>query len=167
MVPPSRTAPSAVSRAWRVPTASIDLVHAAGQLADAGDALLAALGDHVGGAELAAQAGAGLVAAGEHDPLGAEPLGGDHRAQADRAVPDDQHRIPAADAGGDGAVVAGGHHVGQRQQRRQQRGVGGHRQLHQGAVGVRDADGFALPAVDAVEAVPPPLRHEMCRPLAQ
>ncbi len=50
--------------------------------------------------------------------------------------------------------MAGGHHVRQRQQGRQQRGVGGHREFDQGAVGVRDADGFALPSVDAAESVP-------------
>lgn len=90
----------------------------------------------------------------EHDPLGAEPLGGDHPAQADRAVPDHEHRVAAADTGGDRPVVAGGHHVRQREERRQQRGVGGHRQLDQGAVRIRHADGLALPAVDTVEPVP-------------
>jgi hypothetical protein len=94
------------------------------------------------------------MAAREQDPLGAQPPGGDHRAQTDRTVPDDQHRVTAADAGGDRAVVAGGHHIGQRQQRRQQRGVGGHRQLDQGAVRVRHANRLALTAVDPVESVP-------------
>ena len=51
---------------------------AAGQLPHALDALLAALGDDVGGAELAAQVGAVRVPAHQDDPLGAEPLGGQH-----------------------------------------------------------------------------------------
>ena len=37
-----------------------------------GDAVLAALGDHVGGAELAAEVGAGLVPAHQDDALGTE-----------------------------------------------------------------------------------------------
>ena len=47
-----------------------------------------AFGDDVGGTELAAEVGTGLVAAHQDDPLGAEPLGGQHRAQADGAVAD-------------------------------------------------------------------------------
>ena len=62
---------------------------AAGELADLGDAFLAALGDDVGGAELAAEVGAGLVAAHQDDLLGAEPLGRQHGQQADGAVADD------------------------------------------------------------------------------
>ena len=61
---------------------------AAGELADLRDALLAALGDDVGGAELAAEVGAVLVPAHQDDPLGAEPLGGQHGEQPDRAVAD-------------------------------------------------------------------------------
>ena len=61
---------------------------AAGELADRVDALVAALGDDVGGAELAAEVGAVRVAAHQDDPLGAEPLGGQHGAQADGAVAD-------------------------------------------------------------------------------
>ena len=61
---------------------------AAGELADRGDALLAAGGDDVGGAELAAEVGAGLVAAHQDDLLGAEPLGREHGEQADGAVAD-------------------------------------------------------------------------------
>jgi hypothetical protein len=62
------------------------------EVADQLDALLAPLGDHVGGAELAAQVGAVLVVAHEHDPLRAEPPGGQHPGQPDRAVADDRHR---------------------------------------------------------------------------
>ena len=57
---------------------------AAGQFADLVDALLAALGDDIGGAELAAEAGAVRVASHEDDLLGAEPPGGQdgHRPTA-------------------------------------------------------------------------------------
>ena len=41
------------------------------------------------------------VAAEEDDLLGAEPLGGDHAAQADGAVADDGHRLAGADPGGE------------------------------------------------------------------
>jgi hypothetical protein len=43
-----------------------------GERADLGNALLAALGHHVGGAEFAAEVGACLVAAHQDDLLGAE-----------------------------------------------------------------------------------------------
>ena len=66
---------------------------AAGQFPDAFDALLAALGDHVGGAEFAAQIGAVGVPAHQDDPLGPEPLGGQHAAQSDRPVADHGHRV--------------------------------------------------------------------------
>ena len=54
----------------------------AGQLADLLDALLAALGNDVGGAELAAEVGAVGVASHEDDPLGAQPPGGQYRRQS-------------------------------------------------------------------------------------
>src|SRR3954469_12889911 len=69
---------------------------AAGELPNSGDALLAAGGDDVGGAELPAQVGARPVAAHQHDLLGAQPLGGQHREQADRAVADHRHRAAPA-----------------------------------------------------------------------
>src|SRR4051812_46422176 len=64
---------------------------AAGQLPDLGDAFLAAFGDDVGGAELAAEFGAVGVPAGEDDAFGAESFGGEHGGQADRAVADHGH----------------------------------------------------------------------------
>jgi len=51
------------------------------------------------------------------DPLGAEPLSGQHRAQADGAITDHGNRTAGADLGADCGVVAGAHDVGQRQQR--------------------------------------------------
>ena len=69
---------------------------AAGELEDALDRLLAALGDDVGGAELARERDAVRVAAHDDDLLGAEALGGDHAAQPDGAVADDGHRVARA-----------------------------------------------------------------------
>ena len=66
------------------------------------DAVLAAFGDDVGGAELASQVGAYCVAAHEDDLLGAEPFGREHRHQADRAVADHRDPVPR----GDPALVA-------------------------------------------------------------
>ena len=128
---------------------------APGELAHLRDALLAALGDDVGGAELQAQVGAGLVPAHQDDLLGAQPLGREHRQQADRAVADHRDRGPGVHACRHRGVVAGDEDVGQRQQRGQQRGVLTDRRLDEGAVGLRDADRLGLrrgeePAVHAV-----------------
>ena len=86
----------------------------------------------------------------EDDLLGAQPLGGQHRRQAHRAVADHRHRRARADPGGHGAVVAGAEHVRQGEQRRQQRGVLADGQLDQRALRLRHAYGLALAAVHAV-----------------
>ena len=102
--------------------------------------------DDVGGAELAGELLAGLVAAHRDDPLRAELLGGQHREQTDRAVADDGDGLARAGLGGDGAEPAGAQHVGGGQQARDQV-VGG--QLgggDQGAVGERDAQQLGLGA---------------------
>jgi hypothetical protein len=91
--------PTSVFRArcgWKLPRADA-LEHgvravATGELPRPFDALVAALGDDVGGAELAAEVGAVVVPAHQQDPLGAEPLRREHRGQPDRAVADDRHR---------------------------------------------------------------------------
>ena len=61
---------------------------AAGELADLGDALLAALGDHVGRAELEAEIRADLVPAHQNDALGPELPRRQDSHQTDRAVTD-------------------------------------------------------------------------------
>lgn len=88
MVPPSRTTPALWTSASFRPTQFQHPLGAgpAGQFPDRVDAVLAAAGDDVGGAELAAQVGALGVAAHQDDALGAEQPGGDDRAQPDRAV---------------------------------------------------------------------------------
>jgi hypothetical protein len=123
---------------------------ATGELADALDGLLAALGDHIGGAELAGQRDAVRVAAHDDDLLGAEPLGGDDCAQADGAVADDRGALARSDLGDDGGVVAGAHHVRQRQQRRHERVVLADGQRVEGAVCVGDTHGLSLGCTDAV-----------------
>ena len=100
---------------------------AAGELADSVDALLAALGDHVGGAELAAEVGAGLVAAHQDDLLGAQALGREHGEQPDGAVADDGDRGAGPHAAVDRGVVAGAEDVGEGEQGGDQRRVGGRR----------------------------------------
>ncbi len=52
-----------------------------------------------------------LVAAHDDDLRGAEPLGGDHAAEPDRAVADDGNALSGTDLGHDCRVVAGAHHV--------------------------------------------------------
>ena len=62
--------------------------------------------------------------------------------------------VPGCHAGGDRAVVAGAEHVGQRQQRRHQRGVLADGQLDQRALGLRHPHRLALAAVDSRRAPP-------------
>ena len=107
------------------------------------------------------------VAAEQDDLLGAEPLGGDHAAQADGAVADDGDRPARADPGGERRVVAGPHHVREGEQRRHQRVVLADRQRDERAVGQRDAHRLALAAVEPSRAQKPPCRQEVCRPSRQ
>ena len=60
--------------------------------------------------------------------------------------------VRGSDPGRHRAVVAGAEHVGQGQQRRQQRGVLADGQLHQRALRLRHPHGLALAAVHAVRA---------------
>ena len=85
-----------------------------------GDALVAALVDDVGGAELAGELLPVGVAAHGDDPLGAELLGGEDAEQADRAVADDGDGLARAGLGGDGGEPAGAEHVGGGEQARDQ-----------------------------------------------
>jgi hypothetical protein len=84
------------------------------------------------------------VAAHRDDPLGAEPLGGEHREQAYGAVADDRHRLARTGLGRHGAEPAGAKDVGGRQQ------AGDHvlrrhpRRRYEGAVGERDAGVLCL-----------------------
>jgi hypothetical protein len=128
---------------------------AAGQLPDRLDALGTALGDDVGGAPLHTQVGPDLVPAHEDDPLGPEPLGGQHGGETDGAVADDRDGRAWADPAHHGGVVAGEEDVRQREQRRQQVAVLTDAGLDQGAVGQRDAHRLGLPAAD-VARVPEP-----------
>ena len=75
------------------------------------DPVLAAFGHDVGGAERPGQALPVFVTGHHDDPRGAQPFGGQHRAQPDRAVPDDHHRGARADVAGPGGVMASGQHV--------------------------------------------------------
>ena len=102
---------------------------AAGELADRGLTLLAALGDDVGGAELLGDLLARRVPRHGDHPLGAHPGRGEHAGQADRAVADDDHGVALLHAGGDGGVPAGAHDVGEREQR-------GHERRRPGTSGV-------------------------------
>ena len=126
---------------------------AVGELEHEGVRFVAAGLDDVGGAERAGQRLAGRVAAQGDDPLGAEAVRGEDGGEADGAVTDDGDRAARLDAGADGGVVPGRHHVGQGQQRPQHGvGVAGAGDRDEGAVGERDADGFALAAVDGAVA---------------
>ena len=119
---------------------------AVGEVLDPGDAVVAALLDDVGGAELAGELLAGFVAAHDDDPLGAELRGGEHPEEADGAVADDGDGLARADLGGDGGEPAGAEHVGRGEVAGDQiggRDVGGG---DEGAVGERDAGVLGLGA---------------------
>ena len=119
---------------------------AVGEVLDAGDAVVAAFLDDVGGAELACQALAWFVAAHDDDPLGAELAGGKHPEQADGAVTDHGDGLAGPDLGGDSTEPAGAQHVRRRQVAGDQIGrreVGGG---DEGAVGERDAGVLGLRA---------------------
>ena len=107
-------------------------------------------GDDVGGAELEAEVGAGLVAAHEDDLAGLEELGRDHRAQAHGTVTDDGDRLPGLHAGNLRGVVVGRHDVGEAGQRRDERFVEPGRDGDERAGCLRHPDLLALTAVDAV-----------------
>ena len=96
------------------------------------------------------------MAAEDEDPLGAETPGGDHAAQADGPVADDGHVLAGGDPRGTGGVVAGAHHVGEREQRRHQRVVLADREDDERPVRLGDAHGFSLAAV-----------HARCRPTSR
>ncbi len=137
---------------------------AVAQLAHPLDGLVAPFAHHVGRAEVPAQRDAIRVPAEQDDPLGAEPAGGDHGAQPHRPVAHHGDDRPRADPGGERRVVAGRHHVGQGEQRRHQRVVDAGRQGDERPVGLGHPHRLALPAVHAVEPVPPPWRQDGCRP---
>ena len=114
-------------------------------------ALVAALGDDVGGAEVEGQLLPGLVPAHRDDPLGAELARGEDAQQADRAVADHGDGLARAGLGGDGAEPAGAEHVGGGQQARDQV-VGRHAgRGDEGAVGQRDPGALGLGADGAHE----------------
>ena len=98
------------------------------------------------GAELAGERLTGLVPGHRDDLLGAHHVRRDHAAETDRAAADDHGRAALTYAGSDGRVPAGGHHVGQGQQRRDQGGIGHAVGLHQAALGLGDQGVLRLAA---------------------
>ncbi len=139
---------------------------AVGQLLHALDRLVAAFLDDVRRAELPGQRDPVLVVAEHDDPLGAEPLRGDHAAQADGAVADDRHGLAGPDLGGERRVVARRHHVREREQRRHQRIVLVDRKRDERSVSLRHAHGFALTPVDSVQAVAASVQARRVQPFA-
>jgi hypothetical protein len=125
-----------------------------GQLADPFDSFLAALADDVGGSELSPERDPIRIAAEQNDPFGAKPLRRDHTAQPDRTVADDRDDLARANLRRDGCVVAGAHHVRERQQGRRERVVEADGQHDQRAIGLRDTHRLALAAVYVVPAIP-------------
>ncbi len=112
-------------------------------------ALLAALGDDVGGTEFTAQIRTVGVPAHQNDLLGSEALRGEHTAEPDGAVTDDGDGVARPDPGCHRAVMAGAEHVGQCEQRRHQCRVRRDREFHQRALGQRHPHSLALARVQA------------------
>ena len=110
-----------------------------GQVLDAGHALVAALSHEVGRAELQGKLLPRLVTAHGDDTLGTQLLGGEHRAEAYRAVTDDCDHLARLHVGRVGAEPAGAQHIGGRQQAGDQFVGREVRRGHQGAVGERHA----------------------------
>jgi hypothetical protein len=98
------------------------------------------------------------LAAEDDDLLGAETLGGDHPAQADSTVADDGRDLAGTNAGDNGRMLAGPHHVGQRQQRGHERVVFADRERKQRAVGEGHPHRLRLGCAGAV-AVEEPAVH--------
>jgi hypothetical protein len=93
------------------------------------------------------------AAAQGDDALCAKPPGRQHSAQANGAVPDHRDHVAFLHPGADRGVVPGRHHIGQGEQRPERlSGVSRSWDGHQRAAGERDADGFALAAVDLAVA---------------
>ena len=84
----------------------------------------------------------------DDDLLGAEALGGNHAAKANRPVADDGHRLPGTDLGDYGRVLAGAHHVGEGQQGGQPGVVLRHRERNECPVGLGNAKRLGLGPAD-------------------
>src|SRR5205085_803737 len=139
---------------------------AVGELAYALDGLVASLADDVRRAELLRNRDAVGMTAQEDDSLGAEAPGGDHAAQADGTVADDGHGLARPSLGAERGVLAGRHHIRQRQERRHQRVVSADREGDERAVGLWHAHRLALAAVDAVKAVSASMEARRLEPLS-
>ncbi|GMA23368.1 hypothetical protein GCM10025864_11270 [Luteimicrobium album] len=121
---------------------------AAEEVADGRDAVVAALGDHVGRTELPGELGAVGVTAHGDDALRAEAGRGEDPAEPDRAVADDHNGRAGPDAGTDGRVVPGRHHVGQGEEVGDERVVDGSGDPDERPLREGQADVLALGAVD-------------------
>jgi hypothetical protein len=118
-----------------------------GEIADRGDALLAALGDDVGGTEDAGDPRPVLVAAHRDDGAGAELDGGQDRREAYGPVAHHGDGVPRPHACAHRRVPAGAHDVGEGQQARDEALIGHSGSGHESAVGPGDPDPLGLGAV--------------------
>jgi len=91
------------------------------------------------------------VPAERDDASRAEPTSGDDGTQAHRAIPDDRDDAAGPNAAADCGVMAGAHHIGEREKRAQRRvGMTGPGDPDESGVRERDAHRLALAAVDSV-----------------
>ena len=141
--------------------------HALRQVGHPRRALVAALGHHLGGAEPSRERLPVGVPGHRDDPLGAHPGGRQDAEQTDGAVADHDHRVALADVGADRSVPAGAHHIGEREQARDQRRLGLVAQRDEGAVGQRDPHVLRLrrPEGVPVAVLGPEVGHALARRL--
>ena len=131
--------------------------------------------DDVGRAEVAGQRLPVGVPRHGDDAVRAEASGRDDGAQAHGPVADHDDGGALPDAGGSRRVVAGAHHVGEREQAREQRIVrpvaeAGTATSVPSAIGTRTASPWPASIGRPSSSSPPhqaPLAHEVCTPLRQ
>jgi hypothetical protein len=94
--------------------------HSVGHISDASNTLLPTLGHNVGRAELESKLLPRYVPAHHNDSFCAPLPGGEHSEQSDRAVADHCDRRSRLHIRGIGSEPARAHHIGERQQTRDQ-----------------------------------------------
>jgi ELWxxDGT repeat protein len=101
------------------------------------------------------------------DLLRSKPFGRNHPAQTDGAIADDRRGLAGTDIGGKGGMVARSHHVGESDEGRHQRIARADRENDERPVGLGNAYGFALAAVDAVARPPAPVQTRGVQPVPE
>ena len=135
-----------------------------GKLMHTLDRFLAPFAHHCGRAEFARQRDAFGMPSHDDDLLRSKALRGDHATEANRAVADHGDRLARADPGADSRVVAGAHHVCQRQEGRHWRGVFADRQHGERPIRLGNTDRLRLRSGDHLVAEEAAVMQAVCSP---